>query len=87
MVDMALNIKDPATDALARELSALTGESITEAIRIAMSERLTRLRRRAVAPHRAADLQRFIERGRQRTTLDHRTPEEIIGYDENGLPA
>jgi antitoxin VapB len=84
---MALNIKDPATDALARELSALTGESLTEAIRIAMSERVVRLRRQATVSARAADLQRFIERGRQRATLDDRTPEEIIGYDENGLPA
>lgn len=84
---MALNIKDPATDALARELSALTGESLTEAIRIAMSERVVRLRRQATVSARAADLQRFIERGRQRVTLDDRTPEEIIGYDENGLPA
>lgn len=84
---MALNIKDPATDALARELSALTGESITEAIRIAMSERMTRLRRQATVAERAADLQRFIDRGRQRAILDDRSPEEIIGYDENGLPA
>lgn len=84
---MALNIKDPATDALARELSALTGESLTEAIRIAMSERVVRLRRQATVSARAADLQRFIDRGRQRATLDDRTPEEIIGYDENGLPA
>ena len=84
---MALNIKDPATDALARELSALTGESITEAIRISMSERVTRLRRQATVAQRAADLQRFIDRGRQRATLDHRAEEEILGYDENGLPA
>ena len=84
---MALNIKDPATDALARELAALTGESLTEAIRIAMSERVARLRRQAAVSARAADLQRFIDRGRRRATLDDRSPEEIIGYDENGLPA
>ena len=84
---MALNIKDPATDALARELAAQTGESITEAIRVAMTERLTRLRRQGSVPARAADLQRFIERGRQRATLDDRPAEELLGYDENGLPA
>lgn len=83
---MALNIKDPVTDALARELAARTGESITEAIRIAMSERLARLRRQASLAGRTADLQRFIERGRQRMTLDERSPDEILGYDENGLP-
>lgn len=84
---MALNIKDPVTDALARELAAQTGESITEAIRVAMSERLTRLRRRASLAARTADLQRFIERGRKRATLDDRSPDEILGYDDNGLPA
>lgn len=84
---MALNIKDPATDALARELAAQTGESITEAIRIAMSERLARLRRQASVSGRNGDLQRFIDRGRQRITLDDRSPDEILGYDESGLPA
>lgn len=83
---MALNIKDPATDALARELAAQTGESITEAIRIAMCERLARLRRRSSATSRTMDLQRFIDRGRERAVLDDRPAEEILGYDENGLP-
>lgn len=84
---MALNIKDPATDALARELAAQTGESLTEAIRVAMSERLARLRRQAAAASRTVDLQRFIDRGRARATLDDRSAEEILGYDENGLSA
>lgn len=84
---MALNIKDPATDALARELAAETGESITEAIKVAMAERLARLRRRQAAPSRTVDLQRFIDRGRARATLNPRTPEEILGYDETGLPS
>lgn len=83
---MALNIKDPVTDALARELAAQTGETITDAVRIAMSERLARVRRQRSVASRSADLQRFIDRGRQRSTLDDRSAEEILGYDENGLP-
>ncbi|MFT3861946.1 type II toxin-antitoxin system VapB family antitoxin [Micropruina sp.] len=83
---MALNIKDPVTDALARELSRETGESITEALRIAIGERLTRLRRQASVGARFADLQRYVDRGRQRATLDARSADEILGYDENGLP-
>jgi antitoxin VapB len=83
---MALNIKDPVTDSLARELAAQTGESITEAVRAAMAERLARLRRQASVAGRTADLQRFIDRGRQRVTLDDRSADEILGYDENGLP-
>ncbi len=83
---MALNIKDPATDALARELAAATGETITEAIRVAMAERLARVRRRKAAARRTNDLQRFIDRGRARPTLDPRTAEQILGYDADGLP-
>lgn len=83
---MALNIKDAATDALARELAAQTGESITDAIRVALSERLVRIRRQASVAARTGDLQRFIDRGRLRAALDERSAEEILGYDEDGLP-
>lgn len=81
---MAINIKDRETDALARELSTLTGESITVAVRIAMQERVDRLH----AGRRAsrADLQRYIERARSRPILDNRSEDEIFGWDENGLP-
>lgn len=83
---MALNIKDPVTDALARELSRETGESITEALRVAIGERLLRLRRQAAVGARSIDLQRYIDRGRQRAMLDDRSADEILGYDEHGLP-
>ena len=41
---MRLTIKDPGTDRLARELVALTGESITAAVTVALRERLERFR-------------------------------------------
>jgi antitoxin VapB len=40
MRQMALNIKDPATEELARELAALTGEKITHAVKAALKARL-----------------------------------------------
>ncbi len=43
---MALNIKDPETERLATELAALTGESKTRAVRVALAERTERLARR-----------------------------------------
>jgi antitoxin VapB len=82
---MALNIKDPETDRLARELAAATGESITVAARRAIEERLQRVRARADAERRL-DLIDLIERARSRPDLDTRSAEEIIGYDEYGLP-
>lgn len=83
---MALNIKDPETDRLARELAALTGEPITAAVREAIRARLESLHRRKRA-RPAEDLRAIVERGRARQTLDTRTEEEILGYDERGLPS
>ena len=40
---MALSLKDPETDRLARKLSSLTGESITQVITVSLRERLDRL--------------------------------------------
>lgn len=83
---MALNIKDAATDKLARELAAETGETITEALRLAIQERLTRVRPRG--PHDAARdaLYDIVRRGRARPTLDDRSPEDILGDGPDGLP-
>ena len=41
---MALSLKDPEVDRLARELADRTGETLTEAIRVALRDRLVRLR-------------------------------------------
>lgn len=83
---VALNIKDPETDRLARELAALTGEPITVALREAIRERLAaiRARQRAAAPPALADI---IARGRARHMLDTRSEAEILGYAPDGLPA
>ncbi len=83
---MALNIKDPDTDRLARELARLTGESITVAARRAIEERLHRVRAQVAATTTVDGLEDIIARGRARQVLDERTPEEILGYDASGLP-
>lgn len=84
---MALNIKDAETDRLARELARETGESITVAARLAIEERLVRVRRRRDAGSTAEELRAIVARARARPVLDQRTPDEIIGYDEHGLPS
>jgi antitoxin VapB len=83
---MALNIKDPETDRLARELAAATGESITVAARRAIEERLERVRARQRPGADKTQLYDIIERARSRPLLDDRSEDEILGYDENGLP-
>lgn len=83
---MALNIKDPETDRLARELAEATGETITVAARVALAERLARVRARRNAAGQAAELDGIVQRGRARSRLDERAAEEVVGYGEHGLP-
>ena len=84
-MDMALSIKDPEADRLARELSARTGETLTEAIVVALRERLARVgaQRR---PSLRTEIERIARRASRRAVLDARSPDEILGYDERGLP-
>lgn len=84
---MALNIKDPETDRLARELAEVTGESITGATRRALRERLQRERARADARTVTPTLHEIVERGRRRRVVDDRPQDEILGYDSAGLPS
>lgn len=83
---MALNIKDPETDRLARELASITGESITVAARVALEERLSRVRRRTGGDATRSALLAIVARGRTRPRLDERPEDEILGYNEIGLP-
>lgn len=85
---MTLIIEDPEIDRLAGEVAKLTGESPTEAVRKALVERLERERSdQAEEPGLA---ERLLEIGRHCASLpdlDTRSPDEIIGYDEHGLPS
>lgn len=84
---MALNIKDAETDRLARELSRATGESLTAAVAVALRERLERVRGRTRGRDLAAELDAIALRCAALPVLDERPEEEILGYDERGLPA
>jgi antitoxin VapB len=58
---MPLNIKNPEVERLVEEVSGVTGESKTEAVRVALVERRARLRMRVAADARARRVQRFLE--------------------------
>lgn len=83
---MALSIKNPEADQLARELVAETGETLTEAVIKALRERLLRERGRARPPRLRDELGAIRRRCASLPVLDDRSPEEILGYDEQGLP-
>ncbi len=81
---MALSIKDRDADRLARELAKETGETITQAVTAALRERLSRLRH---CGRRLADeLDEIAKRCGRLPVLDARPAQEILGFDERGLP-
>ena len=84
---MSLNIKNPATVALVDELARRRGISKTAAIHEALTERLHRLGYGSVAQERIlADMRVIRERLASLPELDSRSDEDIIGYDEHGIP-
>ena len=84
---MPLNIKDRATEQSVRELAGLTGEGVTTAVRRAAEERLQRVLRERAAGSLTAELLEIGRRCAALPDLDTRTPDEILGYDEHGLPS
>ncbi len=81
---MTVSIKDADTDSKIRDLAALTGESITVAVRIAIEQRLRResSRRRAGVANRLLNLS-LAKTGKRQ--FDG-TANDAMGYDEFGLP-
>lgn len=83
---MALNIRNPEAEALASELARLTGETKTEAVTKAVRDRLERLKRARQHRPLADELDMIGKQCAALPVLDPRTPDDIVGYDEHGLP-
>ncbi|MGD0474336.1 MAG: type II toxin-antitoxin system VapB family antitoxin [Candidatus Velthaea sp.] len=82
---MALSIKHPEADRLARELAARTGEGITEAVIVALRERLERTKR-ARPTGLEEEILRISRECAALPELDARTADEILAYGADGLP-
>ncbi len=90
---MALNIKDEEVERLAGEIAALTGESKTRAVRVALEERRARLAFRVVHSNRPASLRRFLEQevwptvpeGVLGKTITREEEDDILGYGDEGV--
>lgn len=83
---MSLNIKNQKAQALAHELSTLTGESLTKAVTVAVQERLDRLRKQ----QKKTLSERLLALGKDcapRLKEPFRSAEHgDLLYDEKGLP-
>jgi antitoxin VapB len=83
---MPLNIKDAETHELARRLATLTGESLTKAVKHAIAEKLAQVEKTRERDSLADELDRIALHCAGLPKRDRRSADEIIGYDENGLP-
>jgi antitoxin VapB len=83
---MALNIRKREVEKLAEALVQLTGETKTEAVGRALRERLERVRREQVDRRLADELDAIALHCASLPVLDTRPADEILGYDEDGLP-
>jgi antitoxin VapB len=80
-----LNIKDPKAHDLARQVAQKTGETLTEAVTMALQERLDRLQDNQETEKMFAALLEISRQGAAMfpgPPIDHA---ELL-YDENGLP-
>lgn len=83
---MPISIKNAETEQLARELARETGETITEVIKRSLQDRLQRIRGRRQARGLPEQVEDILQRLDALPTLDSRPEDEILGYDEFGIP-
>jgi antitoxin VapB len=82
---MPLNIKNDEADRLARALAKQTGDSITDAVIHALREQLARQRHHSRTPLKK-QLHAIGKRCASLPDLDTRTADEILGYNQIGIP-
>jgi antitoxin VapB len=84
---MPISIKNPETEQLARQLAKETGETITEVIKKSLQDRLQRLRGQRKGRDLKEEIADILARVDALPRLnDDLTDDEILGYDENGIP-
>lgn len=82
---MTVLIKDEEADRMIRQLAARTGETITDAVKGAVVEKLARTPpSEAEIAERRRKIEAILARLDAMPTLDHRSADEIIGYNDKG---
>jgi len=83
---MPLNIRNKQAEELAGALAQLTGETKTEAVTQALRERIERVRRARSKRRLADELDSIALHCAALPVQDPRSADEILGYDECGIP-
>jgi antitoxin VapB len=81
---MGISIKNREVEKLIKTITRETGEGITEAVRIALQERYDKIKRAKQGPGLYHEILSISKRCGRLPTLDHRSPDEILGYNEHG---
>ena len=84
---MPISIKNIETEILARKLADLTGETLTETIRGAVAEKYDRLRTARSGRSLTDELNEIALRCASRPVVSRLSADEILGYDEFGVPS
>jgi len=81
---MALTINHPEANLLVQELTSYTGETLTQAVLNALRERIkTEKEKQKAAISLKNELLQIGKECAALPVLDNRTPEEILGYNNN----
>lgn len=83
---MSLSIRNPRAEQLARQVAALSGENLTQAIISSLEKRLQELQSEGETDLLAREIMSISRRCRALPDQDPRSPEEILEYDEHGGP-
>jgi antitoxin VapB len=83
---MPISIKNGKTELLARKVARLTGETLTGAVRTALEERYERLRQAKTRRRLSDELNAIALRCAKRRVISKLSADEILGYDELGVP-
>lgn len=81
---MALSIRNPLAEKLAREVAVKSGENITQAIIHSLEDRLVKLKGRRLPANQADDLLNIAKRCAALPNQDKRTADDILDYDADG---
>lgn len=83
---MALSIRNSQAEQLAREVATISGENLTQAIIHALEERLERLKGRRTTSNLMQEIMTISQRCSSIPDIDQRSPEEILDYNQSGIP-
>lgn len=84
---MAIKIRNTQTEQLAKTISELTGETKTQAVTVALEERLERIQRERSGKSLVDELNEIALRCASLPVFDNRSEDEILGYDGDGQPS